>query len=78
MKHPHQSPPEARSSIHADELLDMRTFGKRLGLGPRVLCQLQKDGMRVCTLGRRKYVIGKWVLEFAERQAGDQGGRDDG
>jgi hypothetical protein len=80
VKHPQQSQPEARGSIHADELLDLRTFGKRLGLGPRVLCDLQRAGMKTVTLGRKKFVVGKWVLDFAERQAagGGQGGGGDG
>jgi hypothetical protein len=77
VKHPQQSTAEARGSIHADELLDLRTFGKRLGLGPRVLCDLQRAGLRVVTLGRRKYVVGKWVLQFAEQQANGQGGTAD-
>jgi hypothetical protein len=67
------TPTTGRGSIRADELVDLRTFGKRLGLGPRILCDLQRAGLRTVLLGRRKYIIGKWALEFAEQQAGDQG-----
>ncbi len=79
MKRPQeQAPTIGRGSIHADELIDLRTFGKRLGLGPRVLCDLQRAGLRTCLLGRRKYVVGRWALDFAEQQASDHGQGGDG
>ena len=70
--------PTGRGSIRADEMTDLRTFGKRLGLGNRALCDLQKAGLRTVTLGRRKYIIGKWALEFAEQQAAGNGQEGDG
>jgi hypothetical protein len=82
VKHPTNSPTDAhvRGSVLADELVDLRTFGKRLGLGPRVLCDLQRAGLKTVLLGRKKFLIGKWAIEFAEQQAGanGHGGRADG
>lgn len=61
-----------RGSIRSDELLDLRTFGRRLGLGDRALCDLQKDGLQTVVFGRRKYLIGRWVIEHAERKVRQQ------
>ncbi|MFZ1935840.1 MAG: hypothetical protein WBL72_06180 [Thermoguttaceae bacterium] len=77
MKHPPKLPAAdiGRGSVRGDELIDLRTFGRRLGLGPRVLCDLQRAGLKTVLLGRKKFLIGKWVLEFCERQANGQGGQ---
>jgi hypothetical protein len=71
VKHPPTIPAaaDARGSVRADELIDLRTFGRRLGLGPRVLCDLQRAGLKTVLLGRKKFLIGKWALEFCEQQA---------
>ncbi|MGA7700575.1 MAG: hypothetical protein WCB27_13265 [Thermoguttaceae bacterium] len=62
MKHPPKLPAAdvARGPIHADELLDLRTFGRRLGLGPRVLCDLQKAGLRT-VLSPPKFSTGSTI-----------------
>lgn len=72
------TPPIGRGSVSADELLDLRTFGKRLGLGARILCDLQRSGLRTVTLGRRKYILGKWAIDFAQQQAKQQAGGSNG
>lgn len=80
MKYPRAetSPPSScgRGSIRADEILTLREFGRRLGLGPRALCDAQRAGLRAPTIGRTKFVIGadaiEWVRAIADRDASEE------
>jgi hypothetical protein len=75
VKHPTKTAPSPGiGSVSAHELLSLREFGRRLGLGIRCCCDLQKQGLRTVTLGRRKFVLGSDALEFARQQAKQQGG----
>jgi hypothetical protein len=58
--------------------MTMREFGRRLGLGPRGLCDAQRQGLRTILFGRTKYVLGQdvvaWFRQLAEEQ--ESKGRD--
>jgi hypothetical protein len=70
---PTQAPPVGSGSVSAGEILTLREAGRRLGLGTRCLCDLQRAGLRTITLGRRKFVVGSDLIFFATQQAGAQG-----
>lgn len=48
-------------SVSFTEVMTMREFGRRLGLGPRGLCDAQRQGLRTILFGRTKYVLGQDV-----------------
>lgn len=73
---PHRPPPSA-IGIRADELLPIRALHERLGWGPRTVAKAQRDGLRVLTYAKWKYVTGADVLEFFAR-LGEGGGDGDG
>ena len=70
-------PPRASGSIHADELLSMAEFGRRLGFAHKALADAQRGGLRTILFGRCKFVLGSDALDFfrklAEQQAGQEG-----
>jgi len=49
-------------SVSFTEVMTMREFGRRLGLGPRGLCDAQRQGLRTILFGRTKYVWVKMLL----------------
>ena len=61
-----------RGSIRSDELLRLSEAGRREGWGERLLSDLQKAGLPVVVIGRTKYVVGRWVIEFVERELARQ------
>lgn len=87
MKKPLDKTQSARigyGSILASEVMTLREFGRRLGLGPRALCDAQRQGLRAVLFGRVKYVVGADAIDFfrqlAEQQAvtNSDGGQPDG
>jgi hypothetical protein len=72
MKRPLDTPTTGCGSVRADEVLTLREFGRRLGLGPRALCDAQKHGLRAPLFGRVKFVVGSdalsWFRSMAEQQ----------
>ena len=81
MKHRSVEPTPKRGvgSVSFTEVMTMREFGRRLGLGPRGLCDAQRQGLRTILFGRTKYVLGQdvvaWFRQLAEEQQSK--GRDD-
>ncbi len=62
---PHRPPsPGLAVGIRADELLPLRALRERLGWGERTIAQAQRDGLRVISYGRWKYVLGADVLAW--------------
>ena len=61
-------------SVHSDEVLPLREFGRRMGLASRALADAQRQGLRTVLFGRMKYVLGSdalaWFQGLAERQKG--------
>ena len=62
-----------RGSVHTDEILSLREFGRRLGLANKALCDAQKAGLKTATVGVRKYIVGSqavaWFAQQADKQA---------
>ena len=62
-----------RGSVHADEIMSLREFGRRLGLANKALCDAQKAGLKTATVGVRKYIVGSqavaWFAQQADKQA---------
>jgi hypothetical protein len=75
--------PRACGSIHANEVLSMAEFGRRLGFAHKALADAQRAGLRTILFGRCKFILGsdalEWFRRLAEQQAnGNGGGRADG
>jgi hypothetical protein len=77
VRKPLERPAPRFGSIHADEALLLRELSRRFGWARRQQADALKAGLRSVVIGRQKFVIGRWVLDFlqaqADRQAGDQG-----
>ena len=67
-----QAPTTGTGSVSAHEVLTLREFGRRLGMGSRAFCDAQNAGLKTALHGRTKYVVGKHVLEYFERLADEQ------
>lgn len=79
MKRRPDPPQRTFGSIHADELLPMREFGRRLNLANRALADAQRQGLRTILFGRCKYVLGSDAIAFFQGLAEQQArGGDDG
>jgi len=72
------SPMMGRGSVRADEVITLREFGRRLGLGNRALCDAQRQGLRTVLFGRVKFVLGADALGFFRRLADGDGDGDGG
>lgn len=72
--------PVGHGSVRSDELYTLREIGRRLGLGPRALCDAQRRGLRTILFGRLKLVLGddvvSWARRLAEGQTQDGGARE--
>jgi len=76
MRLPKEKSPRQLGSISRDEALPLRELSRRFGWGRRQQADAIKAGLRAITIGRQKFVVGGWVLDFIEAQAG-QGGDDE-
>ena len=56
--------------IRADEAYELREFARRCRLGEFALREARQKGLKVISVGRRRYVLGRHWLEFLEQQAG--------
>jgi hypothetical protein len=68
-----KAPPPARGSIRDDETLLFSEAAKRLGLCSKSRRSAIRAGLRVVHFGRWQYTTGKWVREFIEGLAEQQG-----
>lgn len=71
--------PRALGSIAIGETLPLREAARRMGWASRMTAEVQRLGLRTCTIGRMKYTSGAAVAEFVERlmqQAGDDGQKE--
>jgi hypothetical protein len=59
-------------SVSDHEVLTLRAFGRRLGLGVRALCDCQQKGLRTVTVGRMKFVVGSQAVAWFAAQADEQ------
>jgi hypothetical protein len=74
MKRPHNTDSTlGRGSVSADEIVPLREFGRRLGLGKRALCDCQRDGLRTVLVGRMKFVLGSDAVAWFGRLAENRG-----
>lgn len=62
------SEPVRFSSVRADEILSLREFGRRLKIGPRLLCEMQRNGFPVALVGRTKYIVGRLAMDWFAQQ----------
>jgi hypothetical protein len=69
---PHRPGPSGEP-IRADELLPWSALHTRLGWGSRAVAEAQRRGLRVLVYAKRKYILGRDVIDFLERH-GQQGG----
>lgn len=51
-------------SIHRDEVLPLREAARRMGWGPRTVRLVQRQGLKVATVGRMKYLRGCDLLDW--------------
>ena len=52
--------------ISADSLYTLGEVRERLKLGEAAMRQARRAGLKVRTIGRRRYVLGKDLLDFVE------------
>ena len=62
-------------SIHPDGVLPLCEVGRRTGWASRMTADVQRLGLRTCTIGRMKYTTGAAVLAFVEAIMGQQANR---
>ena len=67
--------PRALGSIAIGETLPLREVGRRMGWASRMLADVQRLGLRTCTIGRMKYTTGTAVSEFVEKIMQQQAGQ---
>ena len=76
MRKPKDTPPPARGSIAADEVLLFSEAARRLGWCSKSRRFAQRDGLQVIKYGRHQYVTGQAILDFfgklAEQQEGNK------
>jgi hypothetical protein len=60
-------------SVSVNEVMTMREFGRRLGLGQKACCDAQRQGLRTILFGRCKFVLGEDVIAWFRRLAEEQG-----
>ena len=65
------SRPDAPGLIAVDCLYTLAEIRQRLKLGQHAMRQARRAGLRVRRIGRRRYVLGRDVLEFLQREEGD-------
>ena len=68
---PLDTPPPARGSIRADELLLFAEAARRLGWCAKSRRFAQQRGLRVIRFGRWQYVLGRDVIAFLDGLAAD-------
>jgi hypothetical protein len=76
MKRPQDLPSTGRGSVRGDEVLTLREFGRRLGLGKSALCDAQRQGLRAVLFGRVKFIVGSDALDWFRRLAADHDNGD--
>lgn len=54
--------------IRADELYTLPELKRRLSLGDYAMRQARRAGLKVRTIGRRRYVMGADVLQWLSEQ----------
>lgn len=72
-KLPAPEPPRS-TSVSADEVLSLREFGRRLGLGVRALCDCQRNGLPTTVIGKKKYIVGSEAVEWFRKRGQQQAG----
>lgn len=65
--------PDVAGEISADSMYTLSEIRARLGLGTYALREARRRGLPVRKIGRRSYVLGKDILNFAvgDRKAVD-------
>lgn len=58
----------AVGSVRADEILALREFGRRFGVGKNALIAMQKSGLRTAILSGKKVIVGQWLIDFLTGQ----------
>ena len=64
--------PPTPGEIKADALYTYSELSARLRLGQAGLRKMQRAGLRTALFGRRRYILGRHVIEFFERLEGEQ------
>ena len=65
----HTPPRPALAGVAADEVLPLSEVRRRLGWGPRLAAEVQRQGLRTVLCGKRKYCLGTDVLSFFQSLA---------
>lgn len=55
-------------AIRSDEVYSLSEVKKRLGLGTHALRMARMKGLEMRKVGRRKFVLGKHLIEFISNQ----------
>ena len=63
------TPPQSPGVIIADAVYTLDELERRMGLGVAALRTARRQGLRVCKIGRRKYVLGRDLISYLERIA---------
>lgn len=75
---PDPNPAPRFGSILDGETLPLREAARRMGWAKRLSIDVQHMGLKTVTVGRLKVTTGKWVREFIEALAEQQGDVDGG
>lgn len=57
--------------IDAEQLYRLDVFQRRLTLGTAAMRELRRAGLRILTIGRRRYVLGADVIAHLQSRRGD-------
>jgi hypothetical protein len=72
MKRPTDPPPRSLGSVHRDEAMPLKEFGRRMNLANRALADAQRAGLKTVLFGRVKFVLGSdaidWFKQLGEQQ----------
>ena len=60
---------ERPGEVRADALYTLDEIRHRLGLGQAALRMARRAGLPVRTIGRRRFVLGKDLIQFVERDS---------
>ena len=73
----HQTTIQTIGSICADEVVDLVTFQRRFSLAYKSTALMQRLGLRMVEVGKKKFILGSDAISFfqrlAERQANGNG-----
>lgn len=65
--------PRALGRIRGDEAMTLELFGSEMGQSRKGVREMERRGLKTVKCGKRKYVLGRHVLQFFEQLAEAEG-----